>query len=788
MLRNYMLIAFRNLIRQKGFSAINILGLGVGMASSILIFLWVSYELSYDRFNQNRDNLFVVVQTQHYVSGPLTTTSMPGPIARDLKTDFPEISKSMMYYSIAGIVSREDKFFSENVRFADPPVFSMLTFNFLEGNPSDAFKDLHSAVITEKLAKKYFGDEEAIGKVLKINAQHEYKVTGVISDIPENSSFRFDICIPYENIKDYGFQIEKYGWNTYGAMVELAPGVNYKDFNVKINDFLEKKSNPPDAKPDDPANSDIDLFLFPLTKLHLYSVTGNGGDIQYIYIFSAIALFILIIACINFMNLSTARAMRRSREVGIRKMAGAIRQQLIFQFIGESLLITIIAFITAIILVYLFLPSFNVLADKSLEPDWTSLSFIGGLAGIILFTAVLAGSYPAFYLSSFRPIEALRNFPGKGRGGFRFRRALVVFQFTLSVILIISTIVVYRQLQYIHTKKLGMNKENVVYTFMRGKSSDNYNTLRSELLQDPNILDVTRSSHLPFQIGSNSGGISWDGKSDEDDVLIGFTFADMDYVKTLGMKMAQGRYFDPSYGTDTSAVVINQDAAKVMGMDDPIGKWLNWGGTRFTIIGVVDDFHFLPLNYEISPLIIVNAPKYCNLLMAKLNSSNIEQTLNQMQTTWEKINPGFPFEYKFLDNSYDQLYQSEQRLGSIFKYFSILTIFISCLGLFGLAAFMSEQRTKEIGVRKVLGAGVDKIFYTLSEDFLKWILLSNLIAIPLAYYIMYQWLKNYVYHTDLSPLIFLLALVISVFIAILTVSYQTIKAASRNPVDALKFE
>ena len=789
MFKNYILIAFRNLLRQKGFSAINIIGLSVGMACSILILLWVSHELSYNRFNEKADRLYRLVQTQHYVSGPLTTTCMPGRIAKDLLKDIPEISNSFMYYVIPGIVSYNDKLFRENVRLADPALWNMFSFTFIKGDKEHVFDEVNSAVITDKFALKYFGQEDPNGKILEINNEHLFKVTGVIGEIPSNSTFRFDVCIPFEYIRNLGFTTDDYGWNTYYSYVELAPGIDYRIVNEKINNFLMEKSADPAQVDSDPYNAEVDLFLFPLKDVYLHSFYGKGGNITYVYIFSIIAVFILIIACINFMNLSTARAARRSKEIGLRKVSGANRQQIILQFIGESLLITFLAFIAAILLVYIFLPGFNSLSGKTLSLEWSNIGFVGGLVTIFFFVGILSGSYPAFYLSSLQPVTVLKNGVFKGSQGYNFRRILVVFQFFLSVTMMICTIVIYRQLAYIDRNDLGMDRENVIFAEMMGKTSSSYKELKNMFLQDPSVLSVTRAGGLPFEIGSNSAGYNWEGKETNDEVLIGFGFTDLDYINTLGMKMIAGRYFEDGYATDTSsAVVINETAARVMGIDDPVGKWVTWDSIRYSIIGVIQDFHFLPMTEEISPLFLFDAPQYSSTLLVKVNGNNTDQTVEYMQDIWETTNPGFPFEYRFLDAAYDELYMAEDRLGKIFKYFSILTILISCLGLFGLAAFLAEQRTKEIGIRKILGAGISQIIATLAGSFLKWVVLANIIAWPVTYFIMTRWLEGYAYHTKLSVWIFLTAAIISLSIALTTVSFQTLRAAARNPVNAIKYE
>ena len=789
MLRNYLVIALRNFLRQKVFTIINVMGLAVGMACSILILLWVSHELSYDRFNERSDRLYRVVQTQHYVTAPLTTTCMPGPIARDLKEEVPEIANSFMFYVVQGIVTYEQKSFSELVRIVDPTLFSMFSFDFIQGDQENVFQEPNSVVITDKMAMKYFGEENPLGKVITVNNEHRFKVTGIIRDTPLNSSFRFDLCIPFENMEAFGFQTDRYGWNSYYSYVEVPEGVDYRDVNVKIKDFLMNKTRDLDQEVDDRSEAPIELYLFPLEKIHLYSVTGKGGDIQYVYIFTAIAIFILVIACINFMNLSTARAFRRSREIGLRKVVGAEKKQIIFQFMSESLMVTFVAFILSVVLVYLFLPGFNLLADKELEMDWLDGRILGGLAAIFLFVGLLSGSYPAFYLSGFRPIEVLKNISGHGGKKADFRRVLVVFQFSIAIVLIICTLVVQRQLSYIHTKKLGMDLEDVVYISMRGKTNDSYPALKNEFIQDPGVISVTRASNFPFDIGSNSSGFDWEGRETTDESLIGFTSVDVDYLEATGIRLDEGRFFDASFSTDTiSAMVINRKAARLMGMDDPVGRWVSWGDNKYTIIGVLDDFHFLPMNYEIDPLVMLNAPQFSRIIIARINDRGVGKSIETMRRAWERINPGFPFEYGFLKEAYSALYTSEARLSRIFRYFTILTIFISCLGLFGLAAYMAEQRTREIGIRKVMGAEVQGLVIKLSAEFIKWVVIANLLAIPVAYVLMDRWLDGYEYHASLSVWLFLGAVMTSLVIALMTVIVQTIRAASKSPATSLKYE
>jgi len=789
MFRNYLITSIRNLIRQKEFSIINISGLAIGMAISILIFLWVKHELSYNKFNENADRLYRLVQTQYYSSGPLTTPCMPGPIAKDIREEIPEIANSFMYYVVTATISYEDKLFTEEVRLADPELFDMFTFEFVEGDPNHVFDEINSVVLTEKMAEKIFDKEDPIGKIIKYNEDHSFKVTGIIKETPANSSFRFDICIPFEYIKNFGFTLDQYGWNTFYVYIQLENGIDYKQVNNKIKKYLENKSREQNESEDDEYDSNIDLFLFPLTKIHLHSYSDSRGAIQYIYIFSAIAIFILLIACINFMNLATARSAKRSREISIRKTVGANRNNLINQFLGEAMIISFLAMLLALLLVWQLLPYFGELIEKNIIFDFGDYIFWLVLIGITLFVGLIAGSYPAFYLSKFNPVKTLRGGASKGKGNFYFRRILVVFQFTLSVGLIISAIVVNRQLSYLQNNKLGMDLNNVMYFSMRGESNEKFDVIKNELLKNPGIKSITRANSIPFYIGSNSGGFDWEGRDSDDDILIGFGVTDVDYIKTLDMKLVDGRYYDKNIQSDTGAIVINEKAAKAFSMDNPVGKWVTWGDDiKMRIIGVVKDFHHLPMQYEIDPLVLVYSPDRCRLMFVKTIGGNEEEIQDQIKASWENIFPNFPYEPRKLKDIYDNAYTDEANLIKIIGYFSILAIFISCLGLFALAAYMAEQRTKEIGIRKVLGATMSGIVSLISKEFLKWVIIANIIAWPITWFVMHDWLNTYIYHTKLSPDIFLYALFLSFIIAMLTVAFQAVKSAIKKPVDAIKWE
>ncbi len=779
-----MLTAIRSLLRYKGYSFINIAGLAIGMACSILIMVWVAHELSYDRFNANSERLYRLVQTQYYSSGPLTTPCMPGVIGQDMVEQYPEVEDAFMFYFLSGtVVSFENMKFTENIRMADPGLFRMFDFDFISGDPATALNDINSIVISRKMAEKYFPGEDPIGKVLRFNDANDFKVTAVLENIRKNSSFRFDFCVPFQFLEEMGHDLHRYGWNTYYSYIMLKEGVTEEVFEEKILKHLQDQGDPEDE-------SNIDLWLHPLNKIHLYSVRG-GGAIQQVYILSIIAVFILLIACINFMNLATARSSKRAREIGLRKVVGATRGKLIVQFLTDSLLLSFISIILSALLVELAIPVFNILAARELSFNLLNPNNILLLLGVGLFTGLLAGSYPAFVLSSFDPIRVLKISNSGTKGSALFRKILVVFQFSLSIILIIATIVIVRQQRYMQEKDLGMDLENVVYISMEGNSKENYHALKTELLRNPSILAVTRANALPFLIGSNSGGFDWQDRDVENDVLIGFGYAGFDYDDVMDIEFTHGRFYSQEFATDTSdGIVINESALQTMNMKDPIGKWMEWGGnTRWNIIGVMSDYHFLPLNSEISPLVMVFNPlENTGTMMIRIRGNDPKETIAFVEDSWNSINPAFPFSYNFLDKEYEELYSSETRLGEIFKYFAFLAIFISCLGLLGLVSFMAEQRTKEIGIRKTFGASIPSIVKLMSTEFAKLVVIANIIAIPVAWYFLKEWLTNYSYTTKLSADIFIIAFLISMVIAWLTISYQAVKAAVMDPVMAIKYE
>jgi ABC-type antimicrobial peptide transport system permease subunit len=659
----------------------------------------------------------------------------------------------------------------------------MFSFPFIYGDPAAAFSELRSIVITEDMASKYFGKDNPLGKTLTINTSTDYKVTGVIENVPHNSHLNFNYIRNFELLKEFGVDINSWGNVSFYTYVQLQKSSPHKEVDEKLKALIEQE---------DPGHNLY--YLQPLTQIHLRSnfnfdpaVTGN---IMYIYIFLAAALFILLIACINFMNLATARSGTRAKEVGMRKAIGAFRTDIIKQFFGESILLSFTALLFSVILLYLFLPVFNSLTGKELSLSGSGgLQIILGLLGIALFTGFLSGSYPALFLSSFKTVNVIKNLSQSGKKGSLFRKILVVTQFSLTIIILIGTIVVHNQLSHIRNQNLGYDKDYMVCFPLRGEFVQKLDAAKTELLQNPNILNVTVTSSLPTHIGSGTSGADWEGKPQGLRIQMQIVSVDFDYLDTFRMEMAEGRFFSQEFESDrTEGHILNEAAIKAMGMDSPIGKRFAVWGRRGAIIGVIKNFNYKSLHNEIEPLIITMEPRAYRFACVRISSDNIKETIDTIENTWNKFSAGFPFDYTFLDDRIDSLYRSEQSIGTVFNYFTILVMFIACLGLFGLASFTAETRTKEIGIRKVLGAPVSRIVLLLSREFTKWVLLANIVAWPAAYFIMNKWLENFAYRTNIRIQTFFLAAALALAIALITISYQCIKTALSNPVESLKYE
>ena len=790
MFRNYLKSGFRNLKRHKIYSFINIFGLAVGMACAIIILLWIQDELSYDRFHENANNIYRVVEKWQYSSGEMDYNRVtPGPLAPVLKADYPEIILSTRYFGSfeKWQLTYDEKSYLSPGGSVDNDFFSIFTFPFVKGNPQTAFPKPHSMVITEDLAKKLFGDDDPLGEIIHLE-QRTFEITGILENIPRNSHLRFDFLIPCEVFSSY---MEAWTNNNCYTYVLLQKNQSHKKLSEKIAGVIQKNS---------PTSTET-LYLQPLNQIHLYALEG-GGLISYVYIFSALAFFILLIACINFMNLSTARSAKRFKEIGIKKVVGSSRLQLIKQFLSESTLFSLVAFACAVVLVELLLPVINSMLGMQLKMHFSGGLFLS-LAGIAILTGILSGSYPAFFLSSFHPVAVLKGHlsltPFRQRGtrkdssgfsrGSTFRRILVVTQFSLSILFIVCASVVYNQLHFIKKRELGFNKEHIVHLRMRGELRQKYEAIKNELLKNSNILNVTVTDRTPVMWSNSTDEVNWEGKRADEKIGIGVRMVDYDYLKTFQMEMAQGRFFSKEFPTDaTEGYIVNEAAVKAMGMKSPLDKRFSMWERDGKIIGVIKDFHTESLHEEIEPFVLLIWPDWYGWMSVKLKADNISGALGFLENKIKEFVPGYPLEYQFLDEEINNLYKTEQLTGKIIIYITLLALIISCLGLFGLASFTAEQRTKEIGIRKVLGASVSGIVVLLSREFTKWVAIASLIAWPIAYFAMNRWLQNFVYRTSIGWWSFFLAAALALVIALITVSYQAIKAATSNPVDALKYE
>ncbi|HZF66274.1 MAG TPA: ABC transporter permease [Chitinophagaceae bacterium] len=792
MLRNYFKIAFRNLLRNKGYSTINIVGLAVGMAAAILIFLWIENELSYDRFHKNKDRIYQVWNRLPNEGEISCWNSVSAPTAPAIEKDLPEVERAVrVSQPNTFLLSVGDKKIKKYGVYADTGFLQMFSFPMLKGHPSTALNATYSVVLTEKTAKSLFGNEEAIGKVIKFDNKDNFTVTGILKDLPNNTTFDFEYLLPWSSLT-YG-EGQDYGWhdNSTPTYVMLKPNASFASVNSKIQGLKQQYS-------DEAKKMSWELFLYPLERWRLYSsftngVEDNGGRSMFVKLFGIIACFILLIACINFMNLSTARSEKRAKEVGIRKVVGAQKLSLIGQFIGESILIAFLAGFVAIIIVLISLPGYNELTDKQLFIDFGNIYTWLIFFGFILFTGLLAGSYPAFFLSSFQPVRVLKGTFKKSNALVTPRKVLVVLQFTFAIILTICTIIVKQQIDHARNREAGYNKGNLIYHFLTSDLSRNYAMVKNELLSSGIAKSVTKTNSPLTERWSNGWGQSWEGKNPDDKISFDRYLADEDLGITAGLQFIQGRDFDlKKFPTDSTAMIINESSLRIMKFKDPLGKIVEDLGIRWHIVGVIKDF-ILTSPYEpIAPLLIHGAKSTFmtfQVIHIKLNGNNpTEQNLKKAEAVFKKYNPDYPFEYKFVDEAYARKFEDEQRQGTLAALFSGLAIFISCLGLLGLASYMAENRIKEIGVRKVLGASVTGIVRLLSKDFLALVTIAILIASPVAWWAMNNWLQSFEYRVDIQWWMLALAACMAILIALATVSFQAIKAALANPVKSLRAE
>lgn len=787
MIKNYFKIAWRNLWKNKGFSFINIAGLATGMCGAILIFTWIQNELSFDRFHKNSDNLYKVWNRSDKDAGNniYTWDVTSAPIAPELKQKFPEVkAAARVYWPNERLFNYKEKGIVATGLDVDPQFLSMFSFPMVDGN-EHSLDDPKGIVLTVSLAKRIFGTENPTNKLLRLNDKENYKVTGIISDPPANTQFQFDYLVSLAPMIGAS-EANSWGNASFNTYVQLQPGANAALVDQKIKNML--KSHDP--------NLHFGIFLHPAKKWHLNSRFENGvavgGAIETVRILFTIAVLILLIACINFMNLSTAQSEKRGKEVGVRKVIGANRFAIIKQFLTESILISGIAGVFAIVLVQLTMPAFHKLTGVKLFIDYNNpyLWLMGG--GFILFTGLLAGSYPAFYLSAFRPVKVLKGLFKSKAHAFNPRKVLVVTQFTVAIVLIIATIIIYQQINYVQDRDNGYVKNNLVEHPINGSIGKNFDAIKNELLNSGVALAVSKTS-MPVTIdGSSTSGLNW-GNMDANHTNVSFSrFAtEGDFVKTFGFKLLAGRDIDfNKFPSDTASVIINEASLQAMAFKDPIGQTISLGNSRLTIVGVIKNFIIGSPSQAIKPMLVFGSKNwYYNALTFRLNPDKpISSDLKTAETIFKKYNPAYPFQYHFVDQAYAEKFKNEQRTGKIALTFSVLTILISCLGLFGLAAYMAESRAKEIGIRKVLGAGIVNLMQLLTRDFVTLVLISVLIAAPIGWWFMNKWLLDFNYRIQISWTIFLYSGIVAIAIAVVTVSFQAAKAAMANPIKSIKTE
>jgi len=789
---NYIKISLRKIKVQKGFSIINISGLAVGLSACILILLWVQDELSYDTFHKNKNQIYRIITEDQSGNTIFTQAGSPAPLGQAMLDSIPEVLSSVRVQSgWSGwyLHLKDQNYMTEHLAAVDPDFFKIFNFPFIKGDPETALKNKYSIVLTEKLAHKIFGDEDPMGKTLTLN-DDDMTITGIIKNLPDNSHLHFSYAFPAEHMRQWReSKLDSWTYTQFATYVFLRRDADINQINKKMMSLVSQHI-PPQLK------GKFLLYLQPLQKIHLHSTEintwmlayPNKGNITYIYIFSLTALCILLLACVNFMNLSTAQYSTRAREVGMRKVVGARKADIIRQFLGESFILTFMSLLIAVLVAELFLPVFNTLTGKNISlihsGSWTIFL---GLAVLGIVSSLAAGSYPAFFLSAFHPAQVIkkRGGSGKSRGGV-MRKVFVVLQFTFTIGLIILTTIIYKQLHYMSSKPLGYKTDNIIMFAGYNQYETDYFGTKADLLQNPNILAVCRGFPPPAGTWGTTN-VNWEGKDPNLEVKVAEGRCSPDYLKVFGMELTEGRFFSWDFSGDDQNWVLNETAVSAMGIKDPVGKWFSLNGRKGTIIGILKDFHGESLHNPIAPIAMHMSEGFH--IIIKFRSNSIKTLLPYLEEKWGKyVSSTVPFRYEFIDERIETWYRTEKRIGQIFQYFTYLTLFIAALGLFGLAAFMAEQRTKEIGIRKVLGARISSILFLMTKYFAKWVLAANIIAWPIAYILARKWLSGFAYRIDLGWDIFVLSAAAALLIAVLTVSYQSFRAATANPVKSLRYE
>lgn len=787
MYRNYFKIGWRNIIRQKTYSLLIISGLSIGMACSILILLWVSNELSYDHFHSNANQIYRLTCS----AGDFKAAVSPAGMAFGLQSEMPEIESAVRLSKPIPTLFEvgENKFEESRVFFADSNFLKVFSFPLLKGNPNTVLNDPGTVLITEDIARKYFGRKEAMGQVIRVNNKEDFVVAGILANTPSNSHLQYDFIIPMSTLTKSNHDLQNNVWDRFNFYTYLKLNENIRRAPTDIKQLVDRidkiyKTHVQDEK--------IDFQLQPLTDIHLHSnlqidLPGHGNA-QYVNIFFIVAIFILLVACINFMNMATARFAHRAKEVGLRKVIGAGRYQIILQFLGESMIISFLSLAVAIAIVYFSLPVFNQLFEMALMIHLLNGKLLISLMVIALVTGIISGSYPALFFSGFKPAQVLKGKLKVAWGNLMFRNGLVVAQFVIAIVLLVGTAVVYRQMDFVKNKNLGFDKANLIYMPMTGDLWSKREVLKIALSQNPLLHEFSIISDLPTTLISGTINVQWEGKDPDFQIVIPSIDVDERFIDVFKMQMLAGRSFSDEFKGDSFNYVINEKAMQIMGMNihNAVGQDLSFGGDRGTIIGVVKDFNFKSLQYDIEPLVL-RLNRGGGLVMVR-TGGNTEATIKALEIISHELNPAYPFTFGFLDEDLNNLYRSEQQMGRIFNLFAVLAIFISFLGLFGLAAYIAEQRTKEIGIRKVLGATVINMVVMLSKDFLKLVVLAIVIASPFAWWAVNKWLQHFAYHIDIEWWMLVMAGLVAIVIALLTVSSQAIKAALMDPVKSLQSE
>jgi putative ABC transport system permease protein len=788
MLRNYITIAFRNLTKNSVYSFINIIGLAVGITCSLLIFLWVRDEVSYDQFHENRNRLHQVFMNQEFSDGIGSQQALPYPLKDILKEKSSNIEHvTITNWGEGNLLTVGENRLEKMGLSAGEDFLRMFSFTIVKGDVENPLKDPSGIVLTESTAKALFNDQDPINQLVKIDNDREQKVVAIIKDVPPQSTFQFEYLLPFSFYEETQQWVrdsrDRWDNNSFRMFVELNDDQALASTNQDIKNTIRENNE---------SATSAELFLHPINDWHLYSNFENGkvsgGMIEYVRMFSAIAIFILLIACINFMNLATARSEKRAREVGIRKSVGSGRKELIFQFIGESVFITFVAFIFALVLTELSLPFYNSIVSKKLFIDYTNGKLWLVEIGLILVTGIVAGSYPAFYLSGFNPVKVLKGKVQVGKGGSTPRKVLVVLQFSFSILLIISTIVIYKQIQFVKARDIGYNKENLMLVWTTREIETSFQTIREELVSTGAVQSVCKSNSPITNIFS-SNSVDWAGRGEGPPVSFTTIATEYDYIKTMGIKLLEGRDFSPEFKSDTASVLINQEAANRIGKENLVGETLNFWGSNFTIIGVMENVIMGSPYQPIDPLIMVYSPDWSSTITLRLEAtSDLPGAIAKVESVFKKYNPAYPFSYRFADTEFDRKFSNINLISRLGSSFSALAIIITCLGLFGLAAFTAEQRTKEIGIRKVMGASVQSLVLLINKDFSRLVILSFIIAAPLSWYFTNWFLDRYPYHTEIPWWVLPVAGGLALLLAVSIVSFQALKAAFSNPTKSLRSE